>query len=695
MTKEISPNLSDCKFIKIQTNEKSPCSVKDEKTGKGIDWNELVVDMFVANLFLKDGWNVGLVAGNGIIVVDADKPDSVDYCDNNLPITYTEKTCSDGRHYVYKCNDEIKNTLIPNDMGEIRVNREYVVIAPSRAKSKLTGKIEDYVVLKDISLSIITKDQLNKLVEHFSSSIDKREDLTKIEQKKVNKDFMDKEVIPNLNSYMKDLVLHIKTKDELRLLGFPSRSERDMKIVTYLLNRGLGEYILSVFKIYPCGDKYLEHPSGDKYLDKTIKDAIEFLGIRTKGEMELEFDIESSNVTWLKRKLDEYLQKIIGIHDNTNLFKERLITTLAYRIKISQKTLEKRIKELEEQSQVRVTLSMMDISQKTNIPIEYWVDPLLPKGAILLIGSKPGVGKSLLVQSMITSFLTTGSFLSYQLKGDPKFLLYSVDDSSENILQTRSVHLLNGLKSSNPGLDVGRLDNFRVSLNFNPHRLQKEIEFCSGYDVIVIDSLRRVLSGSENDSEITNQFFNDFLKPIKEMGKTIIILHHIKKGNLDELGDDDLLDIFRGSGDILAQIDLSFILRGNNNPNSTIDIDVKSCSLRLGKNRLGLLFRGPKGNIVDDICYDVIRDVTKVQTFFKPVDVSEVLTPREMRQSFIREVLQKRGTMGTQSLVTEVVGKYRCSRISVQKDLEEMVKGRLIFKEKYGEYSVKNVKEEM
>jgi archaellum biogenesis ATPase FlaH len=676
----ISIHLKDCKFIKVKKNEKMPFT-----QFKGDDWNNKIISFEEANENLKDDWNVGIVAGNGFIIIDADKQESVDWCDANLPLTYTEETCSRGRHYVYSTKVPLENKLIGNDMGEVRCDRQFVVAAPSKAKSKITNQIEPYKVVRDVEVREINSDVIEKLLNHFSK-LSLPINLSKLIQKNVDKKFLDVEVIAKLHPYIKDLVLDPKNPEQLKLFGFPSRSERDMKIVSYLLNKNFGEYIFSIFKLYGCGEKYREHNSGDKYLQKTIDEAIKFLGLRSKEDMDLELEIESNPIQWIKRHLDDYLIKINNIKDDNNLFKERLVATLAYRLKLKQQKLEKRIKEIVENNTPKETISLFELSNKEYKPTEFWLEPLIPKGTIIMLGSKPGEGKSLFVQGLMTSLLSTKSFLGYQTKEAPKILLYAIDDSSEHILHSRNTYILNYLQMEHNFNKEG-LNNCKVTFQFNKNNLNKEIEDALQYDIIIIDSYRRVLTGTENDSDITDEFFNKFFKPLKEAGKTIIILHHVKKANLDEIGEDDLLYALRGSGDIAAQLDLAYILRTSQAQSGSPMIEYKDCIMSVCKNRLGLSFKDLNGNFTNNICYRVVKNVEKLSTHFEYIDPKVMKNPKERRQDIIVKVVKKFGTIKRTELLREVKKEVSSSDIQIFKDLDELVKSFIIMKQARGVYS--------
>lgn len=675
----ISKHLSSCSFIQVNKESKRPFT-----EFKGDDWNNKIISYDEANEVLKKGWNVGLVAKNNVIIIDADKPESVKWCDENLPDTYVEETCSKGKHYIYKVTESVENLNIPQDMGEVRCNRQFVVCAPSKAVSKITKKVQDYIVVKDMEIQFIDKIVIDKLIQYFSEENNNYD----IKQKKVGKEFLEKNVIPNLSMFTQDLIKNKKSKEELNNLGYPSRSERDMKVVTHLLNKNYGEYVFSVFTFYECGDKYREHNSGDLYLKKTIESSIKFLGLRSKEDMDLELDIETTGLIWLKRKLDSFLIRIGNVVDNKDLFKERLLATLAFRVKIKQQKLENRMHELIEDLKPKEIISLLDLNHREYKENEYWLKPLLPKGVIIMLGSKPGEGKSLLIQSMITNLLTTKKFIGYESENLPKILLYSIDDSSEHILQSRNKYLLNGIQIENEEYDLENLKNCKITFTFNKNNLKKEVKECLDYDIIILDSYRRVLSGTENDSDVTDLFFNQFLQPLKQAGKTIILIHHLKKGNLEDLNVEDFLDQFRGSGDIGAQLDIGYVLKSVYSHSSDPTLEIKDNFLYICKNRLGLRFETLNGQYTSLICYRVIKNNELKSTIFKYIDSVDVKSPKEKRFDVISNLILQKGEMSRLDIIKEVKKMMTISDIQIIKDLEEMVKLTILIKKRRGIYSI-------
>lgn len=111
-----------------------------------------------------NGWNgnVGLMCGRGdILVIDADNHKTEEVAEKELPPTLTHGTCSDGKHYIYKCKGFDKIKFLAKDYGEIRANGQ-VLIPPSVAKSKKTNMLQPYKVIKDLPIAEVTDKQIIK-----------------------------------------------------------------------------------------------------------------------------------------------------------------------------------------------------------------------------------------------------------------------------------------------------------------------------------------------------------------------------------------------------------------------------------------------------------------------------------------------------------------------------------------------------
>lgn len=191
MNKQISSSLNEGRFILIRNNTKVPA------VEKGIDWNTKLIDYQTANNSLEN-FNVALVCGKGnIICIDCDNNQLSKDCEELLPKTYSEITCSGGYHYFYILNEEATNCDITSNgvhFGEIRVNRQYVVIAPSRAINK-QGSLSDYKINSEVeTLPVITKEQVKKILMKYKPVGEPQKSTGKISSELLNKINSDEEL---------------------------------------------------------------------------------------------------------------------------------------------------------------------------------------------------------------------------------------------------------------------------------------------------------------------------------------------------------------------------------------------------------------------------------------------------------------------------------------------------------------------
>lgn len=169
MTEEISKNLMGLnRFIlsdRYFFNGKKPFS-----RGKKDDFNAQLVNYETANAWIKKGQNVGFCFGEGFLGIDADALELVPIVKELLPATYEEETTSGGLHFIFRFFGKAENrnlNLNGKHLGEIRANRQYVIIAPSIAKSKIDGQFKQYKIINDVAPAVLTQKQLQTFLDKF------------------------------------------------------------------------------------------------------------------------------------------------------------------------------------------------------------------------------------------------------------------------------------------------------------------------------------------------------------------------------------------------------------------------------------------------------------------------------------------------------------------------------------------------
>ncbi len=185
---------------------------------------------------------------------------------------------------------------------------------------------------------------------------------------------------------------------------------------------------------------------------------------------------------------------------------------------------------------------------------------------------------------------------------------------------------------------------------------EKELELLKDYDIVTIDSLRRVLQGSEDDSSNTAEFYSRFIKKLIVMGKTVILVAHSRKGgsdgvvNLLESDNNTLLDLVRGSGDIGAQLDTAFILHRTEEHVENGKKEFVVC-LRNCKNRDALNIK--KSTLIKVVA-DLDNEGRPIKTTLEPYDIGNIQLTKIEQAILIDRFIKKKCTLGKKYQINTV-----------------------------------------
>jgi hypothetical protein len=199
--------------------------------------------------------------------------------------------------------------------------------------------------------------------------------------------------------------------------------------------------------------------------------------------------------------------------------------------------------------------SYADIVRNPLPPVEYDVDRLIPRGARVLLYGEPSGGKTWLALSLGLALGAGQKWAGEFAVPAPRRVLYVDEEMPPQILESRIWRLGRGGENaetvsfkwlSRPGLlftsgGVSRLLSSCEAGEFDP-------------EVVIVDSVRRVLCGSENDAEAVANFWRT-TRPICTT-RTFIVIHHMKKPNPQ--GGNDARYRASGSTDLIAGVDVAF-----------------------------------------------------------------------------------------------------------------------------------------
>lgn len=211
---------------------------------------------------------------------------------------------------------------------------------------------------------------------------------------------------------------------------------------------------------------------------------------------------------------------------------------------------QKPVEEIEEKAKESKIIWNEDL-MNTEFPQEEWViQDLIPRNSVGFLSGKRDSYKSFLAQYIAYCIASGTDFLGFKTN-KVKNVLYLSLENGERLMKERGKMILNGLNHIRVR-NVGWLYDLRLDNDEDMKELRRDIE---KYDIdfIIIDSFRRSGSFKEKDADSVNDFFLDYLKPLKiDYKLTILAIAHNIKGKNKNYDD---LDMIRGSGDISATLD--------------------------------------------------------------------------------------------------------------------------------------------
>ena len=561
--------------------------------------------------WLREGGNYGVIGRNGFLIIDTDEKETVEKL-KEIPIkTFTVKTAK-GLHSYFFTTDQIENMKFfegEKDMGQIQADDRYAV-----APNSIHPSGEKYEVVNDVAIAEITLPTIQLL---FGDWLVQKEEVEAV----------------------------VKEEKEYKGTGVPVE-----KIVDLTNFKHSGSEIIGTHPVHGSANK-------------------SNLKINTEKEVWRCFRCESGG-GYLS--LIGVVERIIKCRDcrPNRISKEQWVKIFdVARVKYGYAD-EAPVEEIIKKERGYILKTIMESPMPE---IEYWMEGIMPKNTLVLIGGRPNSFKSMFTLALSLQTARNKRFLSYfyPAQNTPKILLYDLENGVR-VIHRRTFYLC--------GVNTDGMENITIEDNFNKTNMKKELEFAMNYDVVILDSYRRFLRGEENASEITDEFYSKFLKPLREADKTVIIVHHFRKRRVEEeISEDDLLEMFRGSSDIVAQVDVAF---GLFKTEEVYDRDKKERKLKvlvnIAKNRLGLPLQ--KFGI------DVTQDDENRSTSMEWCIIKKSLTPEEERVELILSFIGNE-EKARKDILNHV--KYKMPKISIptiDRTLKEMEDLGKITKTEHGVY---------
>lgn len=458
------------------------------------------------------------------------------------------------------------------------------------------------------------------------------------------------------------------------LKNFPGKTYNEFNgWLQKAIYKTIKDYNLSEVNLW--GKMYTQGPSFYDLSPVTIDD--EYFDFDS-----LEKEINNTPKFKFLEKINEYLKKIKNL--NNWAIQNHFINIIARKTFINKRELLNKLEKLED-----ISIKTYNIDELFNLEVpkmNFFVKPIIPKKSLIFIGGMFGHFKSMFVTSLVLYSLFEFKFIeSFKREEIPRVLVYD----KENDISVMASRIQSILKGNNIDKDeVSKvMKQLTVINDFDCIDLKKEVERAMPYDLIVLDSYRRFLNGNENDSEVSNKFYVDFIKPLRDLGKSIIIIHHLKKFGKEELDEDFLMQLFRGTGDIIAQADLAFILFKNEGVSLVgEDTNIFDVNVIKVKNRYGI-------NISKDISFKVEtkeEDSIVKSARFSSSTYRKLAPPKIKAKNEIVELIKTNGVMTRNKICENFSASSGLSDISIFRYLKELVSEGILIQPEFGHYKIAN-----
>lgn len=221
--------------------------------------------------------------------------------------------------------------------------------------------------------------------------------------------------------------------------------------------------------------------------------------------------------------------------------------------------------------------SFADLVSQDFPPQQFLVDGLIPAGQLVMLGGRGKAGKSWLILQLIAAVDRGGTFLN-RATTPGKVLYLALEDGRRRLNQRPKI-----LKwQPSAAVDIAfKVDKFDAGGEGLTHIRQAIAD--KAYDLVVIDTLVKTLSGSadENNNTYMAAICNDLADMAHDSGACILIVHHTSKQLVE-----NPFDALRGASAIRDAYDVGMMLvRKHGEKEATLysearDFDMQDVTIR-------------------------------------------------------------------------------------------------------------------
>jgi hypothetical protein len=204
-------------------------------------------------------------------------------------------------------------------------------------------------------------------------------------------------------------------------------------------------------------------------------------------------------------------------------------------------------------------VSFQEVMTEDLTPVDWLVTDLIANQDRVVLYGEPGAMKSWLLLHLAVHLAAGRPWLGRFEVPMAREVLYIDEEMNVGTLRRRIKQIGGGANLGAENLPLRLLSLHGVRFDETGAQTLLNGLTASAFDpeVIIVETLRRVMHGSENDAEEVAAFWRN-LEPLRKAGKTVIISHHMRK--LVHKGVNDPQYRASGSTDIIAGTDTAIAI---------------------------------------------------------------------------------------------------------------------------------------
>ncbi len=221
-------------------------------------------------------------------------------------------------------------------------------------------------------------------------------------------------------------------------------------------------------------------------------------------------------------------------------------------------------------------LPYMTVMRSDLPPVEWIIEGIIAQGDRVVLYGEFGSMKSWLLLDMGIHIAAGQCWLNEFNVPEPKRVLFIDEEMNVRTLHRRIRRLGDGMDIQTENIPFMAMSQVGVTFDEGGANSLLDALRRSNFDpdIVIIETLRRVMRGSENEAEAVSAFWRN-VEPLRQAGKTIVISHHMRKPSADSRSNENR-NRASGSTDILAGADTGFAIQRQRGGNSIFVECVKS-----------------------------------------------------------------------------------------------------------------------